>query len=230
MSDDTPTQRFPEQGDNATERITTGEVQEDLQEEKKKSRGLLIGLIVAGVLLLVAIIVLVFFLGRATGTPGAIGTESPAPIPSDSATAGPSESPTPSATPEETEEPEEPEQPEQPPQQPAQTVKVDSFSVDTSTVFCGKNGQPSDIDLFFKWSTSHGERVYFGINTSDASTAPFFDNLPLDGDTASNFPSGYSPFQYACGNQSLKYTITVVDGDNHKASKSVTITDVNFNN
>lgn len=216
MSDDTPTQK-----------IATGDVQEDLQEEKQKSKGLLIGLIIAGILLLIAIIVLVFFLGRATGTPGTIGTESPAPISSATPSETPSDTPSATPTPEETEEPEPPQQPQQP---PAPTVKVDSFSVNTSTVFCGKNGDPSQIDLFFNWATSNGERVYFGINTSDASTAPFFDNLPLDGDTASSFPSGYSPFQYACGNQSLKYTITVVDGAGHKASKSVTITDVNFNN
>jgi flagellar basal body-associated protein FliL len=219
MSDDAPTQR-----------IQTDDVQEDLTEEKQKSKGLLIGLIIAGALLLVAIVVLVFFLGRAAGspgTPGVIGTESPAPIVSDTPSAAPSE--TPSATPE-PEPTEEPEEPAQPPQPPATTVTVDKFKVDTPTVFCGKNGQPDDIDLFFSWATSNGERVYFGVNTNDASQAPFFDNLPLDGDTGSNFPSGYSPFQYSCGNQSLKYTITVVDGSGHKASKSVTVTDVNFNN
>lgn len=216
MSDDTPTQR-----------IDASEVQEDLQEEKKKNKGLLIGLIIAGVLLLVAIIVLVFFLGKATGTPGVIGTESPAPIASETPSAGPSATPSATATPEATEEPEQPEQPQQP-STPA--VKVDSFSANTSTVFCAKNpGESDQIDLFFSWATSNGERVYFGVNTNDASAAPFFDNLPLDGDTGSNFPNGYSPFQYSCGNQSLKYTITVVDGSGHKASKSVTITDVNFN-
>ena len=63
MSDDTPTQRFPERsGDTPTQRLDTGEVQEDLQEEKQKSKGLLIGLVVAGGLLLLAIVVIAFFL------------------------------------------------------------------------------------------------------------------------------------------------------------------------
>ena len=41
MSDDTPTQRFPnsDSGDTPTQRLDTGEVQEDLQEEKQKSQG-----------------------------------------------------------------------------------------------------------------------------------------------------------------------------------------------
>ena len=59
MSDDTPTQRFPAAGDEPTQQIATGEIQEDLREEKQKNRGLLIGLIAAGALLLVAVIVLV---------------------------------------------------------------------------------------------------------------------------------------------------------------------------
>ncbi len=70
MSDDTPTQRFPNQGDD---------VQEDLQEEKQKSKGLLIGLLVAGALLLVAILVLVVHpraVRRARPTPARRGARS----------------------------------------------------------------------------------------------------------------------------------------------------------
>lgn len=222
MSDDTPTQRFPETGGQLpTEPIGTSDVREDLHEEKQKSRGLLIGLIIAGLLLLIAIVVLVVFLVRGSGepgTPGVIGTESPAP----SLTPVASDPPVSTPTPDETAQ-------DEPAPPPAPAVRIDEFTVDTGTVFCGKNGQPDEIDLFFRWATSNGERVYFGVNTNDASSAPFFDNLPLDGDSGSNFPSGYVPFQFACGNQSLKYTLTVVDGSGHKSSASVTVTDVNFN-
>ncbi|MES1170401.1 MAG: hypothetical protein ABUL47_06920, partial [Leifsonia sp.] len=86
MSDDTPTQR-----------IDAGEVQEDLHEEKQKSRGLLVGLIIAGALLLVAIIVLAFVLGgKASGgdaLPVPVATDTPTPTPD------PSETPTPEPTP-----------------------------------------------------------------------------------------------------------------------------------
>ena len=109
-------------------------------------------------------------------------------------------------------------------------MKVDSFGVSPSTVFCGKSGDPSQVDLYFTWATSNGTKVYFGVDTNDASTAPFFPNLPLDGNSGSNFPSGYVPFQFSCGSQTHKYTMTVTDDSGHKASKSVTITDVNFNN
>ena len=50
--------------DNPTQRIDTGEVQEDLQEEKQKSKGLLIGLVAAGGLLLLAIVAITFVLSE----------------------------------------------------------------------------------------------------------------------------------------------------------------------
>jgi hypothetical protein len=229
MSDDTPTQRFPEQPGAPTERITTAEVEEDLAEEKQRSKGLLIGLIIAGVLLLVAIIVLVVVLiPKGNGDPVVAASETPQQSESATPTPEPTAGETPTADPEPTPEPTQPPQQPQQPQQPMPTVT--SFSVSTPTVFCGKNGQPDNIDLYFSWSTSNGNRVYFGVDTNDASAAALFSNLPTSGDTASNFPNGYSPYQYACGTPTHKYTITVVDNAGHKASKSITITDVNYNN
>lgn len=213
MSDDTPTQK-----------IATGELQEDLQEEKQKSKGLLIGLIIAGVLLLIAIIVLVFFLGRATGTPGDTAGPTTSDSPTPSATPSPTPSETPSATPTPTEEPP---AANPPPSNP--TPVVNSFTTGTSTVWCGTSDNPTtEIDLNISWSTSNGNRVYFGVDTNDASAAPFFDNLPLSGNSGSNFPSGYVPFQFVCGPETHKYTLTVVDGQGHKASKSVTVKDLSY--
>ncbi|MEO8261219.1 MAG: hypothetical protein ABI566_01505 [Pseudolysinimonas sp.] len=214
MSDDTPTQRLPQPGDTPTDRIDLVSVDEDPHDEKQKSRGLLIGLIIAGVLLLIALIVLLFFLFGPKGDGGheAIDTASPAP----SATPEGSPSATPTAEP--TQEP------------PTPVATMDGFTVSTPTVFCGKNGQPDQIDLGFEWSSSNGSQMFFGIDTDDASTAAFFSELPLDGTSATDFPSGYVPYQYVCGNQDVTYTMTVVDDRGHKSSKSVTVTDVNFNN
>jgi hypothetical protein len=75
----------------------------------------------------------------------------------------------------------------------------------------------------FSWSASNVNQVFFGIDTNDASAAPFFDNLPPSGDT-SDFPSGYDPFQYGCYSASHKYTLTVIGSDGSKVSKSITIT------
>jgi predicted nucleic acid-binding Zn ribbon protein len=219
MSDDTPTQRLPQTGENPaggapTEQFATAEVQEDLQEEKQKSRGLLIGLIVAGVLLVVAIIVLLVFLfgGKAQPEPQTSGTATPAP----STTSTPEASGTP--TPEPTQD-----------APAAPTPVVDSFSTGTGTVWCGTPDDPEpDIDLDISWSTSNGNRVYFGVDTNDASAAPFFDNLPLSGNSGSNFPSGYSPFQFTCGAETHRYTLTVVDAQNHKDSKTVTVKDLAY--
>ena len=71
----------------------------------------------------------------------------------------------------------------------------------------------------------------FGVDTNDAAAAPFFSNLPLDGNSGSNFPRDTCRSSYPCPvARRDKYTITRHRRLGHKASKSVTITDVNFNN
>jgi hypothetical protein len=243
MSDDTPTQRFPQPGDEPTgdiptqrlpqhdgdpfahvpiadgslaaatptERITTGPAIEHqpVAAAPRKPRGPLIALIVAGALLIVALIVLLFILFGPKGTPGAGETATPAP------TVSLSPSPTPTPTP--TQEP-------QTPPPPA----ITSFSTGTATVFCSDDPDDNVDELTIAWATSGGVRVYFGIDVTDAQEAPFFDNLPLSGDSTSNFPAGYSPFRYSCGVPEHTYTITVVAEDGQKTSRSVTVTDVNF--
>jgi hypothetical protein len=80
--------------------------------------------------------------------------------------------------------------------------------------------------LLVKWSTSNVDRVYFGINTNDASTGAFFENLPPTGNSDDDFDDGYNngDFVFPCpGTESQKYTLTVI-GDGKKVSKSVTVT------
>jgi hypothetical protein len=239
MSDDTPTQRFPESGDvptqrlpqsgeqptapfarpdplahvpidTPTERISTGPVIESRPAAvPPKSRGPLIALIIAGALLIVALIVLLIILFGPKGAPTA--GETPTPVPTIS------ETPTPTPTPTPTEE-------------PAPPPVIGTFSTGTATVFCSADPDANVDELTITWATSGGVRVYFGIDTPDAQTAPFFDNLPLTGDSNSNFPAGYSPFRYSCGVPEHVYTITVVAEDGQKTSRSITVTDVNFGN
>ena len=71
MGDDTPTQRI--------QTSANSDVNEAIEEEGKKSRGLMIALIVIGALLLVGlIIVLILLLGR-NDAPVAVGTTTPTP-------------------------------------------------------------------------------------------------------------------------------------------------------
>ncbi len=190
MSDDTPTQRIPGGGDTPTKRIDTGAVQEDLHEEKQKSKGLLIGLVAAGGLLLLAIAVIVFFLlNRGQGEPIVAGTGSP--LPSDSASPTPGASETPSQTP--TPEPTDDEDP--PVNPPAATLQIDSFKVSPSTWTCNTSAPVPvpDPKLSFSWSTSNASHVYFAVgSTNDAeSNGMGWDNLPTDG-SSSISPAGWS--------------------------------------
>ena len=75
MSDDTPTQRIhtPEHPD----------VNEVIEEEGKKSRGLMIALIAIGALLLIGLIILLIILLGGNGKPVAVGTTTPTPSASD---------------------------------------------------------------------------------------------------------------------------------------------------
>jgi flagellar basal body-associated protein FliL len=177
MSDDTPTQRFPATGDDAT-----GEVQENLQEEKKKSRGLLIGLIAAGALLLVAIIVLVVvLLPKGAGDIQAGNTQSPQPQTTDTPAPTETATPTPAATAEPTQEPEQPQQPQQP-QQPSGPA-ITSFTVSPATVYCNTQApvQPQNQYLSMSWKTVGADEIRIGTYDPYGDYSVRYYDLPPNG-------------------------------------------------
>jgi hypothetical protein len=230
MSDDTPTQRFPNPGDNPTERINAAVVEDDLQEEKQKSRGLLIGLIIAGALLLAAIIVLVFILGQnANGNGnGALPTTPPA-------TSDPSVTPTDdtSATPDPTPSASESDDPgdddggdgdggqSDPP--PATGAAFTTFNP-KSQVECDKGGpnfSPPPPPIKISWATVRADSAWIVMGTSDAADSQFMQ-IPLNGNQ--------SDFQYEidfpCFQGSAKFTITLVGTDGKHVSKTWKVTNV----
>lgn len=219
MSDDTPTQRFPnaETGDLPTQRLETAEVREDLQEEKQKSKGLLIGLIIAGAMLLIAIIAIFFVImgggkGDGESAPGPVTTDSSSPDPQPSDSLAPE--PTPSAT-------------QNAPQNPPSTTpKIDSFAVSPSEWACNTSAPVPvpDPQLSFSWSTTNATHVYFGVGiTNDAEQNGMgWEGLPTDGSDG-DFPGGMD-FTFNCPVASQSYTITATDDAGHRVSKTVTVT------
>jgi hypothetical protein len=111
------------------------------------------------------------------------------------------------------------------PPEPAPTVpEIVTFTSSNQTVLCNtQSPTPSYQYISFTWSVSEASRVYFGVDTSDATAAPLFDNLPLSGTSAFDFPAGYNDFSYGCPNASRTYTLTAVDDAGHKTSRSVVI-------
>jgi hypothetical protein len=215
MSDDTPTQRFPSagDGDSPTQRLESTEIAEDLHEEKQKSRGLLVGLIVAGALLLVALIVILFVLFGKNGSPvSSVETPgidaSPTPQVTDA-----SPTPTPSAT-------------EDAPPPPSPTPRIDSFAVSPSEWFCNSSAPipVPDPQLSFSWSTTNATHVYFGVGTTDDAeqNGMGWEGLPTDGSDG-DFPGGMD-FTFYCPVASQSYTITAKDDSGHKVSTTVTVT------
>ncbi|HWM33515.1 MAG TPA: hypothetical protein VNR36_04680 [Pseudolysinimonas sp.] len=168
MSDDTPTQRF--------------EVQEDLQEEKQKSRGLMIALIAAAGLLIATLIVLVIILlPKGSGDPQAGDTQSPEPGISETPAPEPtvSEVPTPNAEPEPTQQPQQPQQPSGP--------AITSFTVSPGTVYCNTQApvQPQNQYLSISWSTVGADEIRIGTYDPYGDYSTRYYNLPPNGNASS---------------------------------------------
>ena len=219
MSDDTPTVRFdqPQDGPGGPGfggpgdpgGPTPGGPTPGEPGDGKKSHTLVIVLSIVGGMLLIAVIILLAVLfargsgSKPTPTP-TVTSQSPSPTPSQTPSQTPSPTPTKTTAP------------------PSTAPAVGSFVVNTTTVQCPTAN--STAPLSFSWTSTNASTAYFGIDTTDASVAPYFSNLPPNGSTA-NFPdqATNNPFQFTCSNKSHVYTITVV-GNGQKASKSVTVT------
>jgi len=191
------------------------DVHEAIEEEGKKSRGLMIALIAVGAALLIGlIIVLIILLGR-NGTPVAVGTstptstptvsDTPSQAPTATATASASAIPTPSTT----------AAPPPPPNGPS----LSSFTTDTPTVKCdSRTGNP--IDLSFRWAGTNGSAVYIAVGaTSDPKSNGQGWTLPTVG-TQADFPYG---LEYGCYNAKVTYTLGIYDNAGHKSVKQITI-------
>ncbi len=219
MSDDTPTQRFDATGGTPTERLATTAPSEEVVEERKSRRLITILVIAGGALLLAALIVLILLLTRGSGTPTAVTTPTnsastsptPSATPTKSATPTPSPTPTPTAT-------------AAPPPPPSTDASIDAFTINGHSGSFGVDCSNGDPNITLKWSTSNADHVYFGIDTNDASSGPFFSDLPASGNSDNDFPDGYRPFQYTCGNGSHKYVFTAVNDTNGtKDTVSITV-------
>ena len=218
MSDDTPTQRFDAAGDSPTEKFEApaATVPLEVAEERKSRRLIIILASIGGALLLAVLIVLIVLLTRGDGTPGALPTSSATPTATTTPTTTPTATTTPTPTPTQTEAP-------PPPPPPSTEAAVDSFTINPTSADCS-GGDPV---ITIKWSTSNANNVYFGVDTggNDASQSPFFgDSLPASGTSTNDFPDGYRPFSYTCGNGSHTYVITAVGSDGSKDSVIVKVT------
>lgn len=225
MSDDgTPTERFDATGDVPTRKFDAAPADSPTERfeapaaaasaplaDEKSRRPVIILAIVGGLLLLALVVVLVLLLTRG-GTPGALPTGTPSATPTATPTPTPTATATPTPTPTQTVAP--------PP--PSTATTVDSFTINPTTVDCTG---VSSVVITIKWSTSNANNVFFGVDTDDAQSAPFFgDSLPASGTSTNDFPDGYRPFEYTCGNGSHTYAITAVGSDGTKDSVVVKVT------
>jgi hypothetical protein len=96
--------------------------------------------------------------------------------------------------------------------------------VSTQTVTCSSDSSQPNPPLAFGWTSSNAAEAFFGVDTSDASVAPFYPNLPPNGDST-DFPD--TPFSFACPAASHQYTITVI-GNGSTASKTILVTNNGF--
>ena len=233
MSDETPTERFDAAGDAPTERLTPVEAamvdpaaaaaDPEVVEERKSRRTMIILGSIGGALLLILIILLILLLVRPGSTVAPTGSPTPSPTGSSSASATPTQTATPSATPTPTPTPT-PTATVAPPPPPSNDVEIDSFNA-TSEVDCSAQTQNPEF-IEFSWSSTNGLVAYFAVGaTNNAEQNGMGWTLPPNGST-SDFPSGYFPYEYQCGNQSMTFTITIVGSNGSRESEQVTVTNV----
>ena len=215
MRDETPTQKFDPNGERPPHMGTPPGQDHD---KRKSRRAIIILALIIGILL-VALVALIFTLMKPNGSASPTETStSPAPT-STSTTAAPTTEPTSSASP--TTEPTSTATPTTEPT--SEGASVDSFAITPNTALDCSSGQ---AEIVITWATSNAEAVYFGIDTDDASTGPFFSDLPFSGSSTSDFPSGYSPFYFSCpgSGNSHRYALTAVDSAGGKDTILIDIT------
>jgi hypothetical protein len=171
-------------------------------DDERRSRGLIIGLAIAGGVLLLALIALLIWLATSQA-PVAEPTESPTP------SASASETPTPTPTPTETEEP--------PPPPPPPADAIATFTASAEQVDCTAAGGTS-VPLTFSWAAT-GNRLWFGVGTDDASANPYKE-YPL------NYTMDEVPYQCGQPGQQQRYTITVERTDGTHESKTLIIREI----
>jgi hypothetical protein len=223
MSDDTPTQRFDTAGDAPTQRMTAPS--EEVVEERKSRKLMIILGAIGAALLLALIIVLVLLLTKGNATPGALPTQSASASPTPSVT--PTKSAAPTATP--TPTPTQTQAAPPPPPPPSTDAEITNFSA-THSVLCNSSDQSGiEPSLEFNWSSKNAIAAYFGVATDDAQSGGMGWTLPPNGNQH-NFPSGYDPFYYPCPTASVTYTLTIVGTGGSKDSQKVTVTNNGDNN
>jgi predicted nucleic acid-binding Zn ribbon protein len=213
MSDDTPTQRIPQD-----------EIGEELVEERKKSRTLMFILIGVGAALLVGLIVLIVILvtPRAGTVPVADTTPPPA---SATSTPTPSDTPTATPTPTPTVAPSETSAPPPPPPPPDTSPGFASFSAPNvkcpEPVESGEElGAPAIIKFTYK--AKNAQSVWFIFGNEDAANQGIFE-MPLQGDQSDVYGND-DPIYFPCSGASTTMTLTVVGTNGAHVNKTFVVT------
>lgn len=106
---------------------------------------------------------------------------------------------------------------------PPQALSV-QFSASQAAVTCNTQAPVASPQyISFTWNVTGAAHVFFGVDTTDAQSAPMFVDLPHSGTSHGQFPAGYEDYTYACPEASHLYTLTAVDDQGHKISRTVTI-------
>jgi hypothetical protein len=209
MSDDTPTQRFE----------TPATPAPAATEEKSKNRVPLILGIVGGVLLIAVIVLLILLLGKSPSSTSAASTASASPTPTESSS--PTPVPIPTVTVTVTPAPSGGGGGGAPAKPNGNNVLITNYSISPTTVDCSSSAPAGSTNLNISWKSVNGSEAFFGVETSDAQASGEGWTLPASG-TQHDFPSGYDPFTYVCGDAVQHFTITVV-GNGSKQSLTFTV-------
>lgn len=140
-------------------------------------------------------------------------------VSSGSPTVAPTDSPTPSETPSESPEPSPtptPTETETTPPPPPPADAIASYTASTEQVDCTASGG-TPVPVTFSWAAT-GTMLWFGVGTDDAHADPYGD-----------FPLNYTmDFDYQCGQQGAqqRYTITVQRTDGTFESRTLVIREV----